>query len=179
MTTTAVIVVDMLNTYRHDDAEQLAPNVAKIITPLAALIAQARSRDDTELIYVNDNFGDFTATFDDIVRSALDGERPDLVEPIAPADDALSVIKVRHSAFFASPLEYLLRRQEINRIVLTGQVTEQCILYSALDGYVRHFEVVVARDAVGHIDADLGGAALKMMERNMTASVLPAAQCLM
>jgi len=130
------------------------------------------------LIYVNDNFGDFTADFDDIVRKALDGERPDLVEPIVPAEGTLKVIKVRHSAFFASPLEYLLRRHEINRIVLTGQVTEQCILYSALDGYVRHFEVVVARDAVGHIDADLGAAALKMMERNMRATVLPVAQCL-
>jgi len=36
---------------------------------------------------------------------------------------------------------------------LTGQVTEQCILYSALDAYVRHFEVVVRPDAVAHIDA--------------------------
>ena len=169
----------MLNTYRHDDADQLAPNVAKIIDPLAGLIAQTRSRDDTGLIYVNDNFGDFAADFDDIVRSALDGERPDLVEPIVPEEGSLNVIKVRHSAFFASPLEYLLRRQEINRIVLTGQVTEQCILYSALDGYVRHFDVVVAEDAVAHIDADLGAAALKMMERNMSASLLQAAQCLM
>jgi nicotinamidase-related amidase len=39
-------------------------------------------------------------------------------------------------------LEYLLSRLDVRRIVLTGQVTEQCILYSALDGYVRHFDVV-------------------------------------
>lgn len=178
VTTTAVLVVDMLNAYRHEDAEHLVPNVAKIIAPLREMVQQAQRRDDVELVYVNDNFGDFSAQFDDIVRAALDGERPDLVEPILPTEGSLKVTKVRHSAFFASPLEYLLHRAKIERIVLTGQVTEQCILYSALDGYVRHFEVVVARDAVAHVDADLGAAALNMMERNMSADVAPAANCL-
>jgi nicotinamidase-related amidase len=168
----------MMNTYRHQDAEQLASSVSTIIDPLTELTAQARRRDDVELVYVNDNYGDFTATFDDTVQLALDGERPELVKPIVPDKDAHRIVKVRHSAFFASPLEYLLRRHEIDRIVLTGQVTEQCILYSALDGYVRHFDVAVARDAVAHIDAELGDAALKMMERNMKATVLPAAECL-
>ena len=31
---------------------------------------------------------------------------------------------------------------------LTGQVTEQCILYTALDGYIRHLDVIVPPDAV-------------------------------
>ena len=62
--------------------------------------------------------------------------------------------------------------------MLTGQVTEQCILYSALNAYVRHFEVIVPSDVVAHIDADLGSAALRMMENNMRASVIGAADCL-
>ncbi len=53
-------------------------------------------------------------------------------------------------------------------------MTEQCILYSALDGYVRHFEVTVAPDAVAHIDAELASAALRLMERNMHAHLVPA-----
>ena len=55
--------------------------------------------------------------------------------------------------------------------MLVGQVTEQCILYSALDAYVRHFEVVVPSNAVAHIHADLARAALRMMETNMDACV--------
>lgn len=62
--------------------------------------------------------------------------------------------------------------------MLAGQVTEQCILYSALDAYMRH-RVTVARDAVAHIDERLADAALAMMERNMAAEVSPAAQCTM
>ncbi len=86
--------------------------------------------------------------------------------------------KVRHSAFYATSLAYLLRSLEPNRLILTGQVTEQCILYTALDAYVRHFEMTVPPDAVAHIDADLGKAALRMMEENMRAEIVPAEKCL-
>ena len=63
-------------------------------------------------------------------------------------------------------------------MILTGQVTEQCILYSALDAYVRHYDMRVARDAVACIDPELGAAALRMMERNMRAQVVEAGDCL-
>lgn len=94
----------------------------------------------------------------------------------SPADVAF-VVKARHSIFYETQLEYLLRQQKIERIVLTGQVTEQCILYSALDGYVRHFAVGVPHDAVAPIYDDLAAAALQMMERNMDADVSDAEQC--
>lgn len=178
MSETAVLVIDMLNAYRHDDAELLARNVADIIDPLAGLIATARDRDDVDLIYVNDNYGDFAADHDDIVRSALEGERPDLVKPIVPDKDCRFLTKVRHSAFYATALDYLLGRLETQRLILSGQVTEQCVLYTALDAYVRHHPVVVPRDAVAHIDAELADAAVKMMERNMGADITIAANCL-
>jgi nicotinamidase-related amidase len=81
------------------------------------------------------------------------------------------VVKARHSVFYETQLEYLLRQSEIDRIILAGQVTEQCILYSALDAYVRHFEVAVPRDCVAHIHPELAEAALRMMELNMRAQI--------
>jgi nicotinamidase-related amidase len=178
MTEVAVLVIDMLNTYRHEDAELLVPNVEKIVDPLAGLISRARKREDVDVVYVNDNYGDFTADFDGVVSAALDGERPDLVSPVAPDDDSLRVLKVRHSAFYASSLAYLLRRLETKRLIITGQVTEQCILYSALDAYVRHFPFVVPPDCVACIDPELGDAALTMMDNNMHAELVPAEKCL-
>lgn len=178
MSNTAVLVVDMMNTYQHPDAEELIPNVEKIMDPLADLVRRARQADGVDLVYVNDNYGDFTAQFSDIVGSALDGARPDLVKPILPSEECRVMTKVRHSAFYATALAYLLGRLETKRLILTGQVTEQCILYTALDAYVRHFPVVIPTDAVAHIDADLGKAALTMMERNMSAELTTAADCL-
>ena len=85
MSETALLVIDMFNTYTHPDAEQLADNVVEVVDPIAELVARAAARDDVDLVYVNDNHGDFTATHSDIVRAALEGARPDLVRPLVPA----------------------------------------------------------------------------------------------
>ena len=61
--------------------------------------------------------------------------------------------------------------------MLTGQVTEQCILYSALDAYIRHLEVAVPTDAVAHIHEDLAEGALRMMEVNMDVELCRAEDC--
>jgi nicotinamidase-related amidase len=76
-----------------------------------------------------------------------------------------------------TPLEYLLSQKGIDHLVLAGQVTEQCILYSALDAYVRHLRVTVPPDGVAHIHEDLADAALTMMERNMRAELTLCADC--
>jgi len=178
MSGTVVLVVDMLNSYEHPDADLLIPNVESIIDPLSQLLKRAHDTDDVDVVYVNDNYGDFTADHGDLVNAALAGRRPDLVGPIVPAPDTRMMTKVRHSAFYSTPLGYLLGRLGTERVVITGQVTEQCILYTALDAYVRHFDVVLPPDAVAHIDAELGAAALKMMEQNMAATLLPAAECI-
>ena len=178
MAETALLVIDMFNTYRHEDAAMLAGNVAPIVEPLADLIEQGRHRENVDLIYVNDNYGDFTAQSSDIVRAALTGARPDLVRPIVPTHGSRFMTKVRHSVFYATALDYLLGRLGTRRVVLTGQVTEQCILYSALDAYVRHYSVSVPPDVVAHIDPELGRAALAMMARNMSADTTDSAGCL-
>jgi nicotinamidase-related amidase len=180
MPAAALLVVDVLNPYDHEDADTLAAHVAPTVEPLRELIARIRARDgeDVDLVYVNDNLGDFAATRHDLAERALDGRRPELVEPLIPPDDVAFIQKVRHSVFYGTALDHLLRQREIGTVILTGQVTEQCILYSALDAYVRHYAVRVARDAVACIEPQLGAAALRMMARNMRAEVVEASRCL-
>jgi nicotinamidase-related amidase len=172
----AVVVVDMLNPYEHEDADRLVASVRDALPAMRELLARAREQ-DVPIVYVNDNHGDWSACRPQLVERALEGRAPELVEPIAPPPDVGFVVKARHSIFYQTQLEYLLRQEEIERIVLVGQVTEQCILYSALDAYVRHFAVAVPRDAVAHIHEDFADAALRMMERNMRADVAVAADC--
>jgi len=171
MSRTALIVVDMLNAYEHADADALTTSAAPAVPAIAALIRRAQE-EGAPVIYVNDNFGAWTSDRRALIDTALAGRHRDLVEPIAPADDALFVVKARHSIFFQTPLEYLLGQEEVGRVVLAGQVTEQCILYSALDAYIRHLQVVIPRDAVAHIHDHLARAALELMERNMGAEVV-------
>ena len=175
MPRTALIVIDMLNTYDHEDADALVGSVGEQLPQMVALRDEAAARDDVLLAYVNDNHDAWDAGRQELVDRALGGRRPDLVEPIAPDRPVPFLPKGRHSVFYQTALDHLLRIEAVERVVLTGQVTEQCILYSALDAYVRHFEVVVPTDAVAHIHSDLADAALEMMRRNMSAETAPSA----
>ncbi|MFF9909920.1 isochorismatase family cysteine hydrolase [Streptomyces sp. NPDC013457] len=174
MRKSALVVVDMLNPYEHADADLLLPSVTEIVPVVEELLHHAREH-GVPVIYANDNFGQWRSHHGEILDTALAGRRPDLVEPVKPDEDSLFVVKARHSAFYETPLAYLLGSLGIDHLVLCGQVTEQCILYSALDAHIRHLSVTVAEDAVAHIHEDLARAALRMMERNMAARVLRAA----
>ena len=163
MSRTALIVVDMLNAYEHVDAEKLTRSVEQSLPAMEALIKRVAGAEDIPTIYVNDNFGAWTSNRDELMDTVLSSKFKHLVEPIAPAADTLFVVKARHSIFYQTPLEYLLQQNDVERIVLIGQVTEQCILYSALDAYIRHFQVTVPRDAVAHIHEHLADAALELI----------------
>jgi nicotinamidase-related amidase len=173
MSRPAVIVIDMINSYDHEDADLLVASARPVVPVVRKLIERARDA-GVEVIYVNDNRGRWRSQGDDIVAAALHGPHPDLVEAVRPDEHSLFVVKARHSIFYQTPLEYLLDQQGISHIILCGQVTEQCVLYSALDAHIRKIAVTVARDAVAHIDPDLARAALRMMERNMGAVVADA-----
>ena len=175
MSRTALIVIDMLSSYDFEDAEKLIPAVEETLPQIEGLVKRALD-EDVLTIYVNDNYGDWHSNRDRLLNEALEGDHSRLVEPIAPNDEALFVVKARHSIFFQTPLEYLLGQENVERVVLTGQVTEQCVLYSALDAYIRHLEVCVPRDAVASIHPHLADAALELMERNMRAEICAASE---
>jgi nicotinamidase-related amidase len=169
----ALVVIDMINTYDHEDAERLRDSAERAVPVLGELVERARDA-GAPVIYVNDNFGQWRSDQNALVEDALASEHASLVEPIVPDEEAMFVVKARHSIFYETPLEYLLRQEGIDEVVLTGQATEQCVLYSALDAHIRHIPVIVPRDALAHIDEDLAEAALRMMEINMDVEVVDA-----
>jgi nicotinamidase-related amidase len=176
MPDTALVIIDMLNAYDHEDAEPLAESVREALPAIVALRDEAKAADDRLVVYVNDNYDDWEAGREDLVERALAGRHPELVEPIAPRKPVPFIEKGRHSIFYETPVDHLLRVEGVQRLVLCGQVTEQCVLYSALDAYMRGYDITVPRDAVAHIHPDLARAALKMMERNLHVDVVAADQ---
>ncbi len=119
MPTIALLVIDMLNAYDHEDGDALAEQARERMAPLQKLIAEAREG-KAELVYANDNFDDFTATSETLKQTALEGKHPEVVEPILPPEGALFVEKVRHSAFYESSLNHLLNIKDIETVVLAG-----------------------------------------------------------
>jgi nicotinamidase-related amidase len=170
----ALIVIDMLNNYDHEDADALAESARACLPNIVDLRDRAKDRDDVLLIYSNDNYDAWHSGRHDLIERAMNGKHPDLVDPIAPKDPLPFIPKGRHSVFYQTAMDHLLQIEEVKRVVMVGQVTEQCILYSALDAYLRGYEVVVPEDAVAHIDDELSDAALRMMKENLHAELTPA-----
>ena len=175
MAHTALIVIDVLNPYDHEDADKLADSAAEQLPQIVELRDRAARADDTLTLYVNDNFEHWQHTREDMVRSALEGRRPELVEPLLPDPQVPFIAKGRHSIFYQTSVDHLLQVEKVKRVVLCGQVTEQCIHYSALDAYMRGFEVSVPSDAVAHIEPEWARVSLEMMAKNMHADLTPVA----
>src|SRR3954454_21150234 len=114
---TALVVVDMLNRYEHDDAPSLIRSVRASLPSMQRLIDAARER-DVLTVWVNDNYGDWSANAAKLSDHALAGREPALVEPIIPPADAPFIVKARHSVFYGTQLEYLLRQAGVTRVTL-------------------------------------------------------------
>ncbi|WP_406143613.1 isochorismatase family cysteine hydrolase [Streptomyces sp. NBC_01012] len=175
MTGSALIIIDMINTYEHQDAELLLPAAEAALPGIVSLLDRARAA-GAPVIYANDNWGQWRSHHGELLDHALSKPHAALVEPLRPDADSLFIVKARHSIFYETPLTYLLGQLGVHQLVLTGQVTEQCILYSALDAHIRHLGVTVPADAVAAIHPELAEAALSMMGRNMDADITQAAE---
>src|SRR5579859_6160064 len=88
---TALIVTDMLNRYEHADAERLMESVALALPAMSALRDRARE-EGVEVVYVNDNHGDWAAGRDELCAWALGGSDPSLVEPILPPPEVPFIV---------------------------------------------------------------------------------------
>ena len=50
-----------------------------------------------------------------------------------PDDDDYFVLKPKHSGFYATPLELLLRYLKVDELIITGIAGDNCVLFTAAD----------------------------------------------
>jgi nicotinamidase-related amidase len=58
------------------------------------------------------------------------------------------VRKLRYDAFYDTPLEHELRDRGIDTLVVTGTVSNICVLHTAGSAALRWFRVIVPVDAI-------------------------------
>ena len=145
----ALLLIDTINDLEFEGGERLLPRALAAAEKIAALKRRARES-GIPIIYANDNFGKWRSDFRDVVDHCLhDGVRGQpLVEMLEPEEEDYFVLKPKHSAFFATTLETLLDYLGCRRLVLTGFATEMCIVFTAVDAYMRDLELFVPRDCV-------------------------------
>jgi nicotinamidase-related amidase len=147
-----LLLVDVINDFRHEDGERLLASFRRRHTGLVAALESARAR-QIPVVYANDNVGVWNGDAPGQVRRAIDeGRGGELIAAIAPRPEDRFVIKPRYSAFDSTPLELLLRELEVERILLAGAATEMCVVQTAIAARELGFKVSILVDACASVD---------------------------
>jgi nicotinamidase-related amidase len=171
---TALLILDMISDFRFPEGEQAARAALRI----APRVAQLRDRVHEagfSVLYVNDNPGKWRSDGAALIRNAL-SERSlgaGVASMLRPRDDDYFILKPRHSAFYATPLELLLEHMGTRRLILAGVSSHQCVLFTATDAHVRDFELIVPSDCVASPSTAQTRFALKYLHDALGAKVGP------
>ena len=173
----ALLLIDVINDLEFEGGENLLPHAL----PAARRIADLKRRCGNAgipAIYVNDNFGKWRSDFKKLVSHCLDDDTRgrEIVELLKPAPDDYFVLKPRHSGFYSTTLDLLLKHLGVERLILAGFTADICILFTANDAYMRDYRLVVPADCVASQDEAENQRALKFMERVLKADISPSEQ---
>lgn len=171
---TALLIIDVLNDLEFEGGEELLESAMPMARALAKLKRRAKKA-GIPVVYVNDNFGkwrsDFRQQLDHCLNDDVRG-RP-VVEMLVPDEDDYFVLKPKHSGFYNTTLPLLLEYLGTKKVVVTGIATDNCVLFTAGDAYIRDLEVIVPEDCVAAIDPDRHDAALDQMRVTLKADTTP------
>lgn len=175
--TTALLLIDVINDLDFEGSERMLPDALKAADAISALKSRAKAS-GIPVIYVNDNFGHWRSDFREVAHyCSTNGDYGrQLIERLAPDDDDFFVLKPKHSGFYNTTLETLLRHLGVRRLILTGFSAHVCVLFTAGDAYMRDFALYAPEDCTASPTPEENEAALAYMKRVLKVDLSPSAE---
>jgi nicotinamidase-related amidase len=168
----ALLVVDMLNDFVLEGAPLRIPAASDIIAAIKRRIGNARNR-GIPVVHICDAHDPDDREFEVWPPHAVAGTRgAEVVDELKPAAGDIRVAKKRFSGFYQSELDEALSRLGASHLMVTGLVTNICVLYTVADARCRDYRVTVFRDSVAALDPESHAFALKQMEEVLGAEVV-------
>lgn len=169
-----LLLIDVINPFDFPEAAQLL----RFARPAARSIAVLKQRLHTQgipAIYVNDNFGLWQSDFRAQVEycAGRDAAGADIAELLRPGPHDYFILKPKHSGFYSTSLDVLLRYLGAEHLVLAGFAGNICVQYTANDACMRDFQLFVPQDCCASESAALNRAAVEQMRHTLHADVRP------
>jgi nicotinamidase-related amidase len=165
----ALLLIDVINDFDFPEGDQLLKHARLMARILLRLKGRAQKA-GVPVIYVNDNFGRWKSDFRRIVDyCAGHGRGRDIVQLLRPKENDYFVLKPKHSGFFSTTLETLLRYLETQTLILTGIAGNFCVLFTANDAYMRDFGLFVPSDCTVSNTKKENDSALGLMRKFLKA----------
>lgn len=148
----ALLVIDMLKDFVEEGAPLEVPETRKIVNNIVRKIESAR-KEGIPVIYLCDNHEMDDPEFKVWPRHAVKGTNGSrVVDELTPQPDDIVIPKTTYSGFFNTDLDKTLKSLGVEELILTGCVTNICILYTGVDAYMRGYYVDCPEDSVAALD---------------------------
>jgi len=171
----ALLIIDMINAFDFEGAEQMLPRALAAAKCIAMLKKRARQA-AVPTVYVNDNFGRWRSDFHQILEHVLDSPGRDIARLLEPKSEDYFVLKPKHSGFQFTSLDVLLEHLGARTLILTGVAGNFCVLFTAHDAYMRDYRIVVPGDCIASLTEENDQYALEHMAEVTKADVRPSAE---
>jgi nicotinamidase-related amidase len=142
-----LLLVDFINPLDFPGGDKLAPPALAAARATAKLKSRLAS-EGIPTIYANDNYGVWQSDFHSLVSACLsiEGAPAEITRLLYPQAQDLTILKPRHSAFYASPLELLLKEMRTSELVICGLAADMCVQLTAAEAFLREYKVWVPSD---------------------------------
>lgn len=174
---TALLIIDMINDFEFPGGDRLFAAALPAAECIAELKKRARHA-GIPVIYVNDNFGKWRSDLPQLVQHCLDEPvrgKP-VVQTLLPDKEDYFVLKAKHSAFYATPLDLLLAYLKVRTLIITGVAGDSCILFTSGDAFMRDYHLFIPADCVASQSPDDNARGLEHMEKALHADIRPSGE---
>lgn len=173
---TALLVVDVNNNFFMQGMPFYVPNSGTILPNLKKLIKTCREM-KVPVIYMtqayrpdgsNIGLASSTSTLAFPPKGDVAAEGTKAVEiysEVKPEKGDIIIKKMRYSSFFNTDLESTLRWLGVDTVILTGTVTDCCIITTTFDAYQRDIKPVVLSDCTAARDDETHKVILRTIAR--------------
>lgn len=159
----ALLVVDVLADFSHEDGASLLASFRERGATMAAAIEAARDG-GVPVIYVNDDRDRWDSNAPALAREAANGPGGEIISELLPRQGDRVLLKHRYSAFDHTALDLLLEAESAERVVIVGTATEGCVVQTALDAREHGLKATILADACATTDRELESTALRYAE---------------
>jgi nicotinamidase-related amidase len=168
----ALLIIDMLNDFVHPNGVLYSPLSARTIPYIRERLLSAREK-GLRVFYICDSHLKDDKEFDRFPPHCVKGTwGAQIVDELAPIDRERIIEKRRYSGFLGTDLDISLKELGINELIITGVVTNICVLYTSYDARMLGYKVIIPRNCVASFSEELHRFALNELENTLGVELI-------
>jgi len=146
---TALIIVDMQKDFVEEGGKLVVPAASATVENIRHLLDGARKA-GMHIAFTQDTMFPGDAEFEIWPEHCLiNTEGWQIIDDLKPLDGELICQKNRYDGFYGTMLEHFLSRiWKVDNVIITGTVSNICVLHTAASAGLRWFKVILPADGI-------------------------------